>query len=120
MLNSKNSTLPCEFTFFFASSLRGVYSCHFPAIPESSCPGQGRTEFLAQNFEINFFADDLVDRSPCGALPEIECRLGAPKREKSRRVSLFPSVRAASQHVGRPFAYVVTVVRFFDLVFRGF
>ena len=93
---------------------------HFPAIPESSCPGQGREEFLAQNFEINLFADDLVDRSPYGALPEIECRLGAPKREKSRRVSLCPSVRAASQHVGRPLAYVVTVVRFFDLIFRGF
>ena len=56
------------------------------ATPESCAPCQFRKELVAQ-VSRSTVDDHLVDQSPFGALPEIECRLGAPKLKKSRRVS---------------------------------
>ena len=53
---------------------------------ESCAPCQFRKELVAQ-VSRSTVDDHLVDQSPFGALPEIECRLGAPKLKKSRRVS---------------------------------
>ena len=57
-----------------------------PATPESCAPCQFRKELVAQ-VSRSTVDDHVVDQSPFGALPEIECRLGAPKLKKSRRIS---------------------------------
>ena len=72
-----------ELSSFFLSS-KGVF--FVVTTPESCALCQFRKELVAQ-VSRSTVDDHVVDQSPFGALPEIECRLGAPKLKKSRRVS---------------------------------
>ena len=43
---------------------------------------------LTATFDDHLVDHHLVDQSPSGALPEIECRFGAPEPRKSHQISL--------------------------------